>query len=1075
MSEPSTESLRAASRRHLTVMACDLVNSTQLSRQMDPEDFVQLLGGYRECCCKIIVDFQGFIARFVGDGILAYFGYPAAQENDVERAVRAALRILDALEDRSEQWAQAFQVRIGIATGVVIAGPIIGDSFREHDAVSGDAPVLSTRLQQLAAPNSILVSDETRRLVGDQIDWEPLAPLALKGFEEPVQAWRALGLRSPQSRFSATRATELTPFVNREEETFLLERRWQKVKEGQGQAVVLIGIPGIGKSRLIEQFCTKLIEPHYVFRFQCSQYHCEDPLSPVIGWFKTEAGLSADDSAERVLRKLADYFFEISGESFQSPAWLMEYFVDGGHRKDVLGTEPHHRKEQVLEFLLSTFGVVSRRRHTLFVFEDVHWADATTRELLELLLHEADEVRAFIIVTARPEVSLPLDLATQVTTMTLNSLSRKEAAQIVDAILGPQNLPSAARDLIVGTSDRIPLFVEELSRAVAVTQGEHRERASIDTGGSQEGVWVPATLQDSLTSRIDRMGAAKDALEAAAVIGRDVPIALLSLVADQTRARIQTSVDQLVEAGLLYRRSTASEPIYRFKHALIRDATYTSILKAQRRNLHHRVAHVLETQFGEICLNEPVLLAHHHLAAGNKEAAVEYLLRAGVQATQRCATKDARTLVVKGLTILQSRPPSRRRHELEIDLRSLLGRIHIFEESWAAPSVETEFRRALELSHEIDSVEKSVPVLWALATSHLLAGRIDEAVKSGRYIVSLAVKLGDRNLVSAISAASATFEFHQGNFEEALLAGATALDNYQVEASSHFRQFYGTDRKGQALRGRALALWCLGQIEAALAADEEQRALAEAGGNSFELAYALGVSSLLHSLRRDWEKVQTFASRSYQVARAGAYSFREMRATLFLRMVDACENPRGSKIEAFDKSLKEYQATGNRMGESAFLAVLGEMWGRTGMLRNGRAAIEAGLAYVERSGERFAEAELHRVRGDLHSLSGDRQSAESAYQAALAVATKQKAKSWELRSSIALALYWRARGNNEAVPKILAPVCEWFGEQSSSPELQQARLLLADHPDGAPHPDPGAAAACATPTEALPEMRKRRS
>jgi class 3 adenylate cyclase len=1036
-------------------MACDLVNSTQLSRQMDPEDFVQLLGGYRECCCKIIVGFQGFIARFVGDGILAYFGYPAAQENDVERAVRAALRILDALEDRSAQSAEEFQVRIGIATGVVIAGPIVGDSFREYDAVSGDAPVLSTRLQQLAAPNSILVSDETRRLVGNQIDWEPLAPLALKGFEKPVQAWRALGLRSSQSRFNATRATELTPFVNREAETFLLERRWHKVKEGQGQAVVLVGIPGIGKSRLIEQFCTRLTEPHFAFRFQCSQYHCEDPLFPVIGWFKTEAGVLVGDPPERALRKFADCFFEIAGELIESPTWLMEYFIDGEHRKDELGTEPHHRKEQVLEFFLSTFRVVSRRRHTLFIFEDVHWADATTRELLELLLHEADEVRAFVVVTARPEVSLPLDLEAQVTTMTLNSLSPKEAAQIVDAILGPQGLPSTTRDLIVGKSDRIPLFVEELSRAVAVTKGQQRDVAWTGIGASQDDVWVPATLQDSLTSRIDRMGAAKDALEAAAVIGRDVPIALLALVCDQTRPRIQTSVDQLVEAGLLYRRSTASEPTYRFKHALIRDAAYTSILKAQRRNLHHRVAQILETQFAELSLNEPTLLAHHHQAAGNEEVAVEYLLRAGGQATQRCATKDAHTLVVKGLSILQSMPPSRRRHELEIDLRSLLGRIHIFEESWADPRVETEFRRALELSQEINSVEKSVPILWALATSHLLAGRIDEAVKNGRHIVSLAVKLGDPNLISAISAASATFEFHQGNFEATLSASATALDNYQVAASSHFRQFYGTDRKGQALRAKALALWCLGHTEAALAADEEQRALAETGGNSFELAYSLGISSLLHSLRRDLEKVQTFASRSYQVARAGAYSFREMRATLFLRMVDACENPRASRIEAFDRSLKEYQATGNRMGESAFLAVLGELWGRTGMLRNAQAAIEGGLAYVERSGERFAEAELHRVRGDLHALESDHGAAEASYQTALTIAARQKAKSWELRSSIALALHRRASGNEEDILTILAPICEWFGEDGSSPELQQARLLL-DHARSAPYEGPGA-------------------
>jgi predicted ATPase len=1010
---------------------------------MDPEDFVQLISDYRETCSRIIVGFKGFIARFVGDGILAYFGYPAAHEDDAERAVRVALRIVNTLSDQNA--GPELQVRIGIGTGVVIAGTIVGDSFHEYDSVSGDAPILAVRLQALAAPNAVLVSDETRRLAGNQIHWEPLAPLTLKGFEKPVQAWRALGLRSWQSRFEATRATELTPFVGREEETFLLERRWQKVKEGQGQAVVLLGIPGIGKSRLIEHFRTKLREdPHYLFHFQCTQYHCDDPLFPIVSWLKTEAKLRVGDPPERMSRKLQDFFFEALGEKIQMPIWLMEYFLDRQDEpQEVLGTEPHNRKEQVLEFFVNYFRMISQRRHTLLILEDAHWADAITRELIELLLHEVDEVRAFIIVSARPEVSLPLGLQTQITILTLNSLSRNEAAQLIEAILGPHSLSSDTRDQILEKSDRIPLFVEELSRAVTPAHRDHGDLPSGSTTEGRDEARVPATLQDSLTSRLDRMDAAKHVLEVAAVIGRDVPIALLSSVSQKDQARIQTWVDQLAEAGFLYRRSTASEPIYRFKHALIRDAAYTSILKAPRRRLHQRVAHVLETEFGEICANQPTLLAHHHLGAGNDEAAVEYFFRSAAQATQRCATKDARALVAKGLTILQRIPSSRQRHELEIDLRSLLGRIHIFEESWADPRVETEFRRALELCHEIDSVEKSVPVLWALATSHLLAGRIDEAVEGGRYIVSLANKLQEPDLISAASAASAMFEFHRGNFDQTLSLGETALENYHIEARPRFRQYYGTDRKGQALRVKALALWCLGHVDAAVATDEEQRALAEAGDNSFELAYALGISSLLHSLRRDLDKVQAFACRSIEVARAGAYSFRELRATLFLRMAEACENPRGNKIEAFGNAIKEYQATGNRMGESAFLAVLGELWGRTGMLRKGQAAINRALDFVERSGERFAEAELHRVKGDLHALAGEDNEAERAYQTALAIATAQTAKSWELRASVALALHWRTRRNNKDLAKILGPICKWFGENSSLPELTQARSLLA--------------------------------
>ncbi len=629
--EPREESAPDAERRQLTVMFCDLVGSTALSEQLDPEDLREVMNAYHGCCAQVIERFDGFIARYIGDGVLAYFGYPQAHEDDAERAVRAGLGVVQAAANLEPRPGLAISVRVGIATGLVVAGEIIGKGAAEERAVVGETPNLAARLQNAAQPGSLVISASTHQLVGGLFEYQPLVDLHLRGMSEPLQAWRVLGESDAESRFEAAAIRGVTPLVGREEEIGLLVRRWQLAGEGDGQVVLLSGEAGVGKSRILKGFQERIKgELHNRILYFCSPYHQNTALHPVVEQLERALRFEKDDSPVQKLDKLDQTLTRFGlplREYAPVLAALLSVSTEG--RYPPLALPPGEAMTKTLEALMTMVERMASESPVLMVVEDVHWIDASTRELLDLIIERIARLPVVLVITFRLEFESPWGGHGQVTVITLNRLSRRETANMVLKVTGGKALPDELLNQIVQKTDGVPLFVEELTKTVL-------ESGLLDDAGDRyalngplPALAVPASLQDSLMARLDRLAPVKEVAQLAATIGRRFSEELLVAVAELDRAELDDALTQLVDAELVYRHGLAPNISYEFKHALVQDAAYASLLRSTRQQYHRRIAQVLEERFPKTTGTEPALLAHHYTEAGLPKQAIGYWLKAG--------------------------------------------------------------------------------------------------------------------------------------------------------------------------------------------------------------------------------------------------------------------------------------------------------------------------------------------------------------------------------------------------------------------------------------------------------------
>jgi class 3 adenylate cyclase len=670
-----------AERRQLTVMFCDMVGSTELSARLDPEDLREVIAAYHRAVADVVRSLDGFVAKYMGDGVLVYFGYPRAHEDDAERAVRAGLGAIDAV-GRLAVKSAALQARVGIATGLVVVGDLIGKGSAQEQSVVGETPNLAARLQALAAPGAVVIAAGTRRLVGDLFEYRDLGAAELKGITAPVPAWQVLCPSAVESRFEALRGSALSRLIGRDEEIELLLRRWERAKGGDGQVVLISGEPGIGKSRLGVALAERLhAEPHLRLRYFCSPYYQDSALYPFIDQLGRAAGFVPDDSPAVRVEKLEGLLSRAAPPDEDAALIADLLSLAASDRHPLPNLSPQRKKERTLEALLRQLDGLTRQQPVIMFFEDAHWIDPTSRELLDLTVERAGSLRVLLIVTFRPEFQPPWTGQPQVTTLALNRLDRRDRTALVEQIAGDKALPDEVVAQIADRTDGVPLFVEELTKSV------------LESGVPLVG--IPTTLHDSLMARLDRLSSVRRVAQIGAAIGREFSYGLLRAVSRLPEDELQTALARLVASELVFQRGTPPDAVYTFKHALVQDAAHSSLLRSARQQLHAQIAEALQVHFPELMETQPELFAQHYAEAGLVEKSAVYWGKAGHNSVAHSALVEASAQFHKGLDHLALLPDTRERRRQELELCSALGSVLHAVKGYARP------KRAMPtLAHE---------------------------------------------------------------------------------------------------------------------------------------------------------------------------------------------------------------------------------------------------------------------------------------------------------------------------------------------------------------------------------------
>ena len=1034
----------SAERRHLTVMFCDLVGSTPLSARLDPEDLREVIGAYHRCIADTVAQFDGFVAQYLGDGVLAYFGYPSAHEDDAERAVRAAVASIDTV-GRLDVKSVKLQARVGIATGLVVVGDLIGEGSAQQRSVIGETPNLAARLQTMAEPDAVIIAPGTHRLVGNLFEYRDLGTVEVKGFSEPLHAYQVLRPSTMESRFEALRS-DATPLVGRNEELDLLLRRWQQAKTGGGRVVLISGEPGIGKSRLTVALSEHIeTEPHTRLRYFCSPHHQESALYPVIVQLERSAGFARDDDVETRRRKLAEMLAGGRMDAADLPLIADLLSLPGERAEPPLDLTPQQKKERTLDALLRGLAGLARQLPVLIVFEDLQWMDPTSRDLLDRSIARVGRLPVLLIATFRPEFQPPWVGQPHVTMLALSRLGRREGATLVRGLAADEAaLPSDIVEEIVERTDGVPLFLEEVTKVVL--EGKPPAVRGAVAAVPDARAAVPATLQASLMARLDRLGpVAREIAQTGAAIGREFPYELLVRVSPRTQAEARGALDQLAAAGLVFQHGTPPTAEYQFKHALVQDIAYGTLLRGPRRALHGRIASAMQQHSSEVVERRPETLAHHLTEAGDLDSAVAYWLEAGRRASSRSATIEAAAHLTRGIATLRGLTETTERVRQELAMQLALGPLLLSNRGYGAPSVREAYRRAGELAQRLDDDRARFAATWGMwITSHGLGDRehSDDCLRHLDQLIGIAERTGDPELsLQAHHSAWSTFIWH-GQYVRSREHIRQGLAIYDSDKHRHHALMYGGHDPGVCGKGQgALALWALGYPDQAHQSSDESVALAEKRGHLPSFLHSLWFAGVLFLLRRDIAAARDCGARVLALGQEhGLAQYQAVGGTLHFWALAQLGG--GEEAVAEMRSYLQRWRTAARRMLDVFGVGLAELELHFGNFEQAAVA----LTEAENAGTGWWRSKVLRVRGDLQRLrfgEGDR-SPEQLYLEAISVAQNQQARSFELRSATALARFWAEQGREPEARDLLTPVYNWFSEGFDTPDLKEAKVLLEE-------------------------------
>ncbi len=1042
--EPKPKPSDEAERRYLTVMFCDLVGSTALSTRLDPEDMWRVVASYQAAIGAVIGRYQGMIAQYMGDGVLAYFGYPVAHEDSAVQAVRAALEIVDAVARLQINGGSALQVRIGIATGTVVVSELLDNKIPAEQAIVGETPNLAARLQTLAEPGTVLICPSTRQLTGGYFSYRDLSPLSLKGFVQPISASQVLGMSGVESRFEAMHTNKLPSLFGREEQIDLLLRRWRQATREEGRAVILTGEPGIGKSHIALALNERLkSESHITLRYFCSAHHSRSALYPFINQLERAAGFKRSDSPQEKRSKL-DALLAQSTHDHEHMAVLANLLAlpaDDHYRLQDL--TPQKRKEKTFAALSALLDGLAARQPVLMIFEDVHWIDPTSLELLAATVEHVPQVRALLLVTARPQFIPPWPSHPHLTTIALTRLSRHHGAALVMRVTGGKTLPREVMEQILAHTDGVPLFIEELTKML-LEGGFMRERdGEYVLDAPLPPLAIPTTLQASLMARLDRLSPVREVAQIGAVAGREFHYELLKAVAGLPKQKLGEALDQLVRSELMFCRGEIPNAVYTFKHALVRDAAYAGLLKSRRVYLHAAIAKALEQGFPEVVQIQPEIVAYHYTEAGSYEKALYYWYEAGKHSAARSAHTEAVSHLKQGLKLLPNIDDPMLRNKSELLLQTSLGNSLRTIEGWSTDSVKHAYTRALQLSKESGLDQHALPAMFGLWTWNFLRS-LGEAQVLAEHLLTTAENVDDAVYRVFAHQALGFTSFARGNFADAHAELERSISLCDDSKAAAYLDLSAQDPRVHVRLYDGMALWFLGYPDQALRICTEARRYAEASQHPFSEAIARTISLRVHQFRGEVAVVARRANAAIAFCEKHKFVHYLAMASILRGWANAQQGEFEKGIAEIQQGLEIERATGALLFECYSLALLADACVKNKRYRQALDLLEqARLRLDDENSERFYAAEIYRLLGEAFLRSNQNlDQAKHYFCKGLRVAREQRAKSLELRLCLSICDLYESSENADKCRSELAEIYGTFSEGFDTADLVRAKARL---------------------------------
>lgn len=1029
---PSSE---ASERRQLTVLFCDMVGFTTLATRVDPEVLQEIIGRYETTCTACINRYDGYVFQRLGDGIVAFFGYPLAHEGEAERAIHAGRAIFDALANLEVPVVGRLDARIGIASGEVVVSPGYG--------AVGETMNVAARLQDRSTPGNIVVSERVHRLAGGAFEYEDLGELSLKGIARPMRAYRVARVSEAATRFDAATEGTLSPLVARELEIGLLMERWQSARDGEGQVVLVSGEPGIGKSRVLSTLRGRLEAQHVrALRYQCSPYHIHSAFYPIVDHLERALRIDRNTTNETKLAALESFMNARGRAASDIPliANLLSISLDG--RYEPLTLRGQRLKEETFRALVDLAVAIASHEPGVMLFEDLHWADPTTLEALDVLIHRASDLRLLLVLTHRPEFTPRWLAHGHVTAINLAKLTRGQCARLVTSAAHEKALPGELLEQIVERADGVPLFVEELTRAILesgdlVDAGDHYEVARASSG-----ITIPPTLRDLLMARLDQESAVKEIAQVGAAIGRNFSYELISAIAPVTAEVLAEHLDRLLASGLAFRRGSIPHAQYTFKHALIQDAAYESMLKSRRQTLHGRIASVLVELFPTTVETEPELLARHFTAAGQEEAALPFWRRAGEHAMRRFAMSEAMAHLNHGLELTARMPEGRDRSVHELALRRLLGPAIVARKGWATTEVAEVLEPGWELARSLNDRDSFIPVLHGLWVNALTRGDLARALAWAEQMLAVPGAPDDDLRLSGHRAALAS-HFWLGDLVAAKRHGDAIREIYDFDRHGHIAALTNSDPLTAEGTYRGQYLWMLGHPDEAIRTTHENHAHARKRGHPFDTGFALTLGSGALDFCNMPEALEADAEEAIAVGKEhGIPVMSDVLAEITLAIAGLLRGAFAVAIPRLDEGIRRLNATGQLIWGPYLRALVADARAREGDPESGLALIDEALADVDLRGERSHAAEILRLRAEILALMGRRDEALDVAALALEQALSQQAMSWALRAAMTLARFHVSNGDLAMARNVLAPIYGRFTEGHGTHDLIEAKRLL---------------------------------
>ena len=1035
-----------AERRQLTVMFCDLVGSTVLTGALDPERMERLLHNYQDVCAGEIARLDGFVEHFMGDGVLAYFGYPRASEDAAERAVWAGLNVVEAVKRLPTPLDTPLAVRIGIASGLVVTrGKVLRGRANEHPVV-GQTVNLAARLQACAEPGTVVVAAGTHRLVEGLFEFEELGERELKGLPLPEPVWRVASKRIAATRFEATHAAGSAALVGRDQEVALLLDRWELAKVGEGQVVLLSGEAGIGKSRIGQALCEHVADGrHRSVRFQCSPFYGNSALQPAIAYLERSCAIAPDDTADARLDKLERWASEVPSDTRPDLALLAALLAlptQGRHPPVTLS--PEQQKERLLDHLADLLAG-QEQQPVLFLIEDAHWIDPTTRELLDLCIGRASASHCLILLTFRPDFRHEWGARAEVTALALNRIGRRQSAELVERVAGRKQLPPEVLEQIVSKTDGVPLFVEELTRAVLESGLLQEEEDHYVLAGPLTPLAIPTTLQDSLLARLDRLGSAKEIAQIGAVIGREFSYETVAALSAFGSDALDGALRQLVDAELVHKRGRSPAATYAFKHALVQEAAYGTILLSRRQQLHARCAEVLQVTFPGLAEREPEVLAHHYNEAGLAEPAVELWLTAGRRAAERSANLEAIGHLTKSLAVLADQPASEARDRRELLLRIGLGMPLIACRGYAAPETGETFQRARELAEQLGDDTQLTHALYGLWAYNSALGENRTAEGLAALLLRLATEAGDQDVMLVARRTLGVSRYLLGDQVRGRAEIEASLQAYDPAVHRPLVHRFGQDQRVAGLAALSTIQWVEGHPDTALrtslATVEAAREIEHANSLGYALAYGACPVAML---RGDWDDAERLVTTLLDHARDHRLGLWHAHALAYHGEVLAERGEFTAAIAQFRAALLGFKEVVSGLWLPAHQGAFARALSRAGQLHEALAVAEEAIEQAKQREERWCMAELLRIKGEILVVRGSVEGAEAIFLEAIGVSRSQAMRGWELRACVSLGALWRSLGRGVEAFDLVSAALTPFTEGTTTADTSQARRLLSE-------------------------------